>query len=705
VLDVDAGDSGAIVAGSGSASVTISGTLAQVQALLDADATSSVFYTANSDAPPASATLDVTVDDGVTQATASRAIAIIPVNDAPAMDLDPGSGGSDAAAAYIIGSAPVALAPGAVFDDPDNAAAGEFDGATLTVSIAANGTVDDRLRVTSTGTGTGEVSVSGNTISYEGTGVATFTGGTGGSDLVITFNEFACHCAIQTVMEQVNFALTGLASLDRATHDRVRAHRRQRHCQRWRRHRDRAGDRRHHRAAERHDRSARHRAGWQRNAGQHRDGGCAAERCRRQAVGQRAMSSSWQGNGSGDDAGIFVQRFDAAGAPVGGETLVNTTTVGGQSEPSIAALTDGGYVVTWQGGTGVDAEIFAQRFDASGAAFGTEFLVNTSISGLQVAPSVAALADGGWIVAWTYTGASIVLTQRYDASGTPVGSETLSPNGQASPVVLGLADGGYALAVVAEVSLDTYSIYVWRFAADGSPAWGPIEVNPTDYAGNPSLAELADGRLVVTLDGLGPGDDGDVFVQIVSADGALVSSATNIGLGGNQSAPVVTALGDGGFVVGWYGSGPDGYGVYAWRFDESGSPLGDRFLIDADTFGTNLALSVAALDDGFVAAWQGKRQWRRCRDLRPALPRQLQRHRAGRTGSKGHDPRLRPRHHRRRDGDPVGRLRHADGRPGRQRRHRHLGFPQRGRAGRHRRRNRGAAQFRPQQRDRLYLRP
>ena len=50
-LTVAAGGSGAVVSNSGTSSVTISGTVAQINALLNTDATSTVSYIDSSDAP------------------------------------------------------------------------------------------------------------------------------------------------------------------------------------------------------------------------------------------------------------------------------------------------------------------------------------------------------------------------------------------------------------------------------------------------------------------------------------------------------------------------------------------------------------------------------------------------------------------------------------------------------------------------------
>ena len=48
--------------------------------------------------------------------------------------------------------------------------------------------------------------------------------------------------------------------------------------------------------------------------------------------------------------------------------------------------------------------IYAQRYDANGAASGAEFQVNTYTTSNQIFPSIAALSDGGFVVIWTSYG-------------------------------------------------------------------------------------------------------------------------------------------------------------------------------------------------------------------------------------------------------------------------------------------------------------
>jgi hypothetical protein len=204
ILTVSTGTSGADVADSGTASVTITGTLAQIQALLDDDASSAIAYTADTDTPPASAGLTTTVDDGVSPIIDSTTITIAAVNDAPVIDLDPFEPGTGAAASYFEGDLPLLLAPSAIFTDDNDS----FDGATLTVSFSANGAAGDELSINDMGSGPGLLGVSGTDITYDGVVVGSFTGGTNGDPLVITFNADACHCAVQLAMDNIAYATT-----------------------------------------------------------------------------------------------------------------------------------------------------------------------------------------------------------------------------------------------------------------------------------------------------------------------------------------------------------------------------------------------------------------------------------------------------------------------------------------------------------------
>ena len=87
----------------------------------------------------------------------------------------------------------------------------------------------------------------------------------------------------------------------------------------------------------------------------------------------------WESYGQdGDHSGVYGQRYDASGQTVGAEFRSNVTTLGYQETPQAACLTGGGFVVVWGGkGAGDVSGIFGRQYDASGAPLGGEFLINT----------------------------------------------------------------------------------------------------------------------------------------------------------------------------------------------------------------------------------------------------------------------------------------------------------------------------------------
>src|SRR5262245_57103131 len=103
----------------------------------------------------------------------------------------------------------------------------------------------------------------------------------------------------------------------------------------------------------------------------------------------------------GSAPGIFGQRYDSTGAPVGSEFQINTTTTGIQELPSVAMFETGGFVVVWQSpiGDGSGLNILGQRFDGAGSPLGSEFPVSTQTSRNQNG-HVAADAQGDFVVVW-----------------------------------------------------------------------------------------------------------------------------------------------------------------------------------------------------------------------------------------------------------------------------------------------------------------
>lgn len=115
----------------------------------------------------------------------------------------------------------------------------------------------------------------------------------------------------------------------------------------------------------------------------------------------------WYGEGAGDTMGIFGQRYFANGSRFGREFRINTYTTNDQILPSASGLVGGGFVVAWEGeGVGDNEGIFGQLYFENGTAFGQEFRANSYTANTQDYSSVAGLLDGGFVVTWWGEGSS-----------------------------------------------------------------------------------------------------------------------------------------------------------------------------------------------------------------------------------------------------------------------------------------------------------
>ncbi|MFC5768639.1 PKD domain-containing protein, partial [Thauera sinica] len=197
----------------------------------------------------------------------------------------------------------------------------------------------------------------------------------------------------------------------------------------------------------------------------------------------------WRGDGGQDGSGygVFGQRYAADGSALGAEFQVNSHGADNQYEPDVAVLADGGFVVVWRSDSqdGSGAGVFGQRYDASGNAVGAEFRVNTGTSGNQYQPSVSALSHGGFVVAWNDD--SRTYAQQFDAAGAridhPLRVDTLDNNSNANlPAVLGLDNGAF--------------VTVWRdydYGTGSHNVYQQLFGSPGDFAhsANPELVDVA----------------------------------------------------------------------------------------------------------------------------------------------------------------------------------------------------------------------
>ena len=203
----------------------------------------------------------------------------------------------------------------------------------------------------------------------------------------------------------------------------------------------------------------------------------------------------------------------------GEEFLVNTTTTNSQSTSAVTALADGRFVVVWAdySATGGDTDggaIRAQIFHADGSKAGAELLVNTTTTAAQLRPSVSALGDGGFAVSWSDYSQSpddnssyAIRSQVYGANGQPAGNEflvnTTTAASQDDSSMATLADGSFVVTwrdgSASGGDTSSYAIRAQLFDADGTKAGDEFLVNTTTTSAqyHPEAGALADGGFVI----------------------------------------------------------------------------------------------------------------------------------------------------------------------------------------------------------------
>ena len=331
--------------------------------------------------------------------------------------------------------------------------------------------------------------------------------------------------------------------------------------------------------------------------------------------------------------GVFGQRFTSAGVAVGTEFQVNTYTPTYQQYPRVASDTDGDFVVVWASTFGQDGNgtgIFARRYNSSGAALATEFIVNSRTTARQDYPAVALDADGDFVVVWEspHDGSGYgVFGQRFNSAGARQGAEfqvnTFTTLSQYKAVVAAEADGDFVVAWHSSQQDGGASglkgIFARRFNSAGTPQAAEFQVNVfTRYDQRyPEIAADNVGNYVVTWESQHPvfpqdGDEFGVFARRVSPSGAAFGPEfmVNTHTLDSQSEPAIDFDDNGDFVIAWSTEYQDGNatGVFAQRFslpplatlDVDGNglldPLTDGLLILRDHFGfTGTSLTAGAV--------------------------------------------------------------------------------------------------------------
>lgn len=267
--------------------------------------------------------------------------------------------------------------------------------------------------------------------------------------------------------------------------------------------------------------------------------------------------------------------------------------------------------------------IYGQRFDSSGQPIGGEFLVNSETRDNQQVAHLISVPDGGFIAVWlnwfyelSYAGEphASYRFQRYDADGNPVAGEvvldTYPPSNDSYSVSPGwepeftVTTDGRLIAIWISASTDYHSqLYFREFSLDGTPLTDrafAFESN-RHFMDNAAIAALPDGGYVITVTRYVSGSYGSdvaIYAQMYDVNGVLRGSEFRVSDSDmDLSASRIVVMADGSFVVAWTDDG-----IYAQLFDSNGEAIGEQIRMSDTNFVQfpSFDFSLAAVGDNRI---------------------------------------------------------------------------------------------------------
>lgn len=306
---------------------------------------------------------------------------------------------------------------------------------------------------------------------------------------------------------------------------------------------------------------------------------------------------------------IFARFLAADDSWATGEIQVSQTAGETHAEPVAAVLSNGNIVVVWTSLNAVNRssmrDVYGQVLTPQGEKVGDTFLVNSFTQYNQRNPAVAALSTGGFVVTWIseqqraldnsspVPGMIIqgnappsvdVFARSYAASAMPTGPEQVvnTDNSACSnPAVASVDGGGFIVGWSQNDALirnNGWDIFVRVFSAGGTAA--PAQrINSHTYGDQlaPQLATVAQDVLAVWTSLAQDGSREGVYGQFLKSDGTRSASEfrVNTSTASKQMHPALGADPEGRFLVAWtsYTGGNASFDLFAQRYANAEQPL------------------------------------------------------------------------------------------------------------------------------------
>lgn len=298
---------------------------------------------------------------------------------------------------------------------------------------------------------------------------------------------------------------------------------------------------------------------------------------------------------------IGFRILNADGRAASASLLASDALEGQNDGVKVAALAGGGFVLVWTNiASGDDPINVAYRlYDRAGQPVGAAQVI--SQDGQQYATTVAATTDGGFVLGWQDSPTQDVMARAFSADGVAQGTGPVRiSNGDGNDIEMELAVSGADWAFVwADTSAAGNGIF--RRLTDGLPdadqnteGEGLNGAVLGSFGGRPDVAISAGVTGVVWQNAQSGSDGVDFYVRI----GDSTAQRVNQTLPNYQGEGHIAALPDGGFVVTWRAFvGSNETAVFGRLYDTAGNATSDEFRLN-DEDGSEAGVDVIAVEDG-----------------------------------------------------------------------------------------------------------
>jgi hypothetical protein len=273
-----------------------------------------------------------------------------------------------------------------------------------------------------------------------------------------------------------------------------------------------------------------------------------------------------------------------------------------------------------------DQDVYVQRFDASGAPAGTRYRVNSDADGFQAVPKLAVLPNGSAFVLWKATLSDPtqggIVGRFVSATGQPFGPDVkVSEDPTSNHPAVAAGRNGFLVAWDMTVA-GQVDVFARLYDASGAAQGPAARVNPSAAGMQrwPAVAMGANGDFLVAWQSyLTDRSQVHIYGRLLGSDGSFLSSSFSISREqGTQLAPALAPTKTG-FLAAWLDWAGRTYGIRAVELSATGARAGNELWVANSEVRQNYRRTIATdAKGGFLVPWEtnaGPRQVIAAREL------------------------------------------------------------------------------------------